>query len=115
MKAIETLRQGDVVNTTTGTATIERLIESSVKPEGESEVFTIGKNSFASGLPSMPVSSSKRHMISDGKKWKMMRTWATKKKASKKEMNTDNECKFYNLRLRDGSDFMVSGLGAKSL
>ena len=115
MKAIESLRQGDVVNTNKGTATVERLVESSVKPEGESEVYTIAKGAFGRNVPSNDVSSSKRHMISNGEKWRMMRTWSVKRKASRKEMDKSKECKFYNLKLRDGDNYMVSGLAAKAL
>ena len=113
-KAIETLRQGDKVNSSTGVSTVDRLILTSVKPVDESAVYTIPQGSFGS-VPTAPVSSSKRHMIKADGKWKMMRTWAAKRKARKENLNEDEKVNFYNLKLASGTDFMVSGLPAKSL
>jgi hypothetical protein len=114
LRAIETLRQGDKVNSSRGVSTVDRLILSSVKPVDESAVFTIPQGAFGSA-PSAPVSSSKRHMIKADGKWKMMRTWAAKRKARKENLNEDEKVNFYNLKLASGTDFMVSGLPAKSL
>ena len=69
LRAIETLRQGDKVNTSTGTATVDRLILSTVLPVEESQVYTIPKNAFDKN-PSAPVSASKRHEINGMEKWK---------------------------------------------
>ena len=90
------------------------MILSTVLPVEESQVYTIPKNAFGQ-KPSAPVSASKRHIINGNGKWKMMRTWATKRKTVKQNLDENEKVNFYNLRLNGGTDFMVSGIAAKSL